>query len=86
LAVDSSTPGHRLGHESKRRWGGSGDACRGGLSAAAMASGAEEWVRAREQGKEEESDFSSSMGHSGEGIRVTGRLEAVGGAYGRRKP
>jgi hypothetical protein len=51
-----------------------------------MASGAEEWVRARERGKEEESDFSSSMGHSGEGIRVTGRLEAVGGACGRRKP
>jgi hypothetical protein len=51
-----------------------------------MASGAEERVRARERGKEEESDFSSSMGHSGEGIRVTGRLEAVGGACGRRKP
>jgi hypothetical protein len=42
--------------------GGSGDACRGGLSAVAMASGAEERVRARERGKEEESDIASSMG------------------------
>jgi hypothetical protein len=43
-------------------------------------------VRARERGKEEESDFASSMGHSGEGIRVTGRLEAVGGARGCGNP
>jgi hypothetical protein len=34
-------------------------------------------VRVRERGKEEESDFASLMGHSGEGIRVTGQLEAV---------
>jgi hypothetical protein len=43
-------------------------------------------VRARDRGKEEESDFASSMGHSGEGIRVTGQLEAVGGARGHGKP
>jgi hypothetical protein len=36
-----------------------------------------------ERGREEQSDFASSMGHSGEGIRVTGWLEAVGGAHGR---
>jgi hypothetical protein len=36
-----------------------------------------------ERGKEEKSDFTSSMGHNGEGIRVTRRLEAVGGARGR---
>jgi hypothetical protein len=54
--------------------------------AAATASGAEERVRAREWGKEEESDFALSMGHSGEGITVTRRLEAVGGACGHGKP
>jgi hypothetical protein len=43
-------------------------------------------VRARDRGKEEESNFASSMGHSGEGIRVIGQLEAVGGACGRGKP
>jgi hypothetical protein len=41
------------------------------------ASGAEERVRARERGKEEETDFTSSMGHRGEGIKVAGRLEVV---------
>jgi hypothetical protein len=37
----------------------------------------EEWA------KEEKSDFASSMGHNGEGIRVTVQLEAAGGARGR---
>jgi hypothetical protein len=55
-------------------------------SAATAASGAEERVRARKQGKEEESDFTSSMGHNGEGIRVIRRLEAVGDARRRGKP
>jgi hypothetical protein len=72
-----------VGRRCRRRWGSSGDACRGGSSTAATASGAEELVRARERGKEQESDFTSSMGHSSEGIRVTGQLEAVGGARGR---
>jgi hypothetical protein len=36
-----------------------------------------------EQEKDDESDFTSSMGHSGEGIRVIGWLEAVGRARGR---
>jgi hypothetical protein len=54
--------------------------------AAATASGAEEQVRARERGKEEESDFTLSMGHNGKGIRVTRRLEAVGSARGHGKP
>jgi hypothetical protein len=68
----------------RRRWpDDSGDTCRGGSSAAAIASRVEERVRAR---KEEESDFTSSIGHNGEGIRVTGRLEAVGGARGFGKP
>jgi hypothetical protein len=48
--------------------------------AAATASGVEERVRAREQGKVEESDFASSMYHSSEGIRLSGWLEVVGGA------
>jgi hypothetical protein len=43
-------------------------------------------VRARKRGKEEESDFTSSMGHSGEGIRVIRRLEAVGDTRRRGKP
>jgi hypothetical protein len=34
--------------------------------------------KSEKAGKEKESDFASSMGHSGEGIRVTGRLEARG--------
>jgi hypothetical protein len=34
--------------------------------------------KSEKAGKEEESDLASSMGHSGEGIRVTGRLEAMG--------
>jgi hypothetical protein len=55
-------------------------------STTAAASGAEEQVRARERGKEEERDFTSSMGHNGEGIRVTGWLEAVGDARGHGKP
>jgi hypothetical protein len=46
-------------------------------SAAATATGAEKRVRARERRKEEESDFASSMGHNGDGIRVTRRLEVV---------
>jgi hypothetical protein len=53
--------------------------------ATATASRAEEWVRARERGKEEESDFASSMGHNIEGIRVSKWLEVVGGACGRGK-
>jgi hypothetical protein len=36
-----------------------------------------------ERGKEEKSDFTLLMGHIGKGIRVTGRLEAVGSARGR---
>jgi hypothetical protein len=79
----SSTSGHRVGRRSRRRRGGSGDACRGGSSAAATTSGVEDRVRARERGKVEESDFASSMGHNGEGIRVIGRLEALGNARGR---
>jgi hypothetical protein len=43
-------------------------------------------VRARKRGKEEESDFTSSMGHNGEGIRVIRRLEVVGDARRRGKP
>jgi hypothetical protein len=39
-------------------------------------------MRAIEWGKEEESDFASSIGHGGEGIRVIRRLEAVGNAHG----
>jgi hypothetical protein len=31
---------------------------------------------------EKEMKFTSSMGHSGKGIRVSGRLEVVGGARG----
>jgi hypothetical protein len=84
--ASSSTSGHCMGRRSRRRRGSSGDACRGGSSAAATASGAEERVRVRERGKEEESDSASLMGHSGGGIRVTGQLEAVGGARERGKP
>jgi PAB1-binding protein PBP1 len=51
-------------------------------SAAATATGAEKRVRARERRKEEESDFASLMGHNGDGIRVTGRLEVAHAAGG----
>jgi hypothetical protein len=77
LAAGSSTPGHHMGHQTRRQRGGSGNACRGGSSAVVTTSGAEERVRARERGKEEETDFTSSMGHRGEGIKVAGRLEVV---------
>jgi hypothetical protein len=50
---------------------------------AASGAGARDGV---ERGKEEESDFASSMDHNGKGIRVTGRLEVVGSARGREKP
>jgi hypothetical protein len=55
-----------------------------GTSTVATASGAEKRVRARERRKEEESDFASSLGHSGEGIRVTRQLEAAHVAGGHR--
>jgi hypothetical protein len=51
----------------------------------ATTSRAEKRVRVRERRKEEESDFASSMGHSGEGIRVTGRLEAAHVTDGHRQ-
>jgi hypothetical protein len=42
-------------------------------------------MRAREWRKEEESDFASSLGQSGEGIRVTGRLEAAHAVGGHQR-
>jgi hypothetical protein len=71
-AVDSAPSRRNPGrHRGKRH----GMALLIGCGSSKRSGGAGESERA---GKEEESDFTSSMGHSGEGIRVTWRLEAMG--------